>query len=443
MQRTSTTSINLAHAGLAALLAWNVWRAVTQSVTAGEALNYDGFIGPEWKESLARFDSNNHFLNTLLVRISTWRIHLTEFSLRLPSLVFGALYLVAVYRLARRWFGSGALFLAVVGLLVLNPLVVDAMSEARGYGMALAAWMWALEVVTREEDAAGAWVGVLLGLSVAASLAFAAPAVALIVTIYARRAERKPGPQVPQVAFLTAFVLLAVPLNHAEMSVVTEGAGSLRQTLNELAAASLGSGNAVLAAAVRVGVGILAAAGLALGVFRRKTSAILYVSGTSLVLCLALMLAAHRFAHAAFPEGGALYLVPLVSLFVAAMIGRWGGEAAQFTFVAIAALCVGSYVNQLRPAYRGATGVEGGRQLAQALRAGAQNHGVSIGASADAVPVIRFYRWRYRQANWETIEALRPGASYSYYVLTAADSLLVRERGLHVVYSEPGLTLAQ
>ena len=443
MQRTSTTSINLAHAGLAALLAWNVWRAVTQSVTVGEALNYDGFIGPGWKESFARFDGNNHFLNTLLVRISTWRIHLTEFSLRLPSLLFGALFLVAVYRLARRWFGSGALFLAVVGLLVLNPLVVDAMSEARGYGMGLAVWMWALEVATRDEDAAGAWVGVLLGVSVAASLAFAAPAIALIVAIYARRRHRKPVPWVPQVAFLTAFALLAVPLNHAEMSVVTDGASSLRQTLNELAAASLGSGNAVLAAAVRVAVGILAATGLALGLFGRKAWGLIYVSGTSLVVCLALMLAAHRFAHAAFPEGGALYLVPLVSLFVAAMVSRWGSEAAQFTFVALAALCVGGYVNQLRPAYRGATGVEGGRQLAQALRAGAQNRGVSIGASADAVPVIKFYRWRYRQANWETIEALRPGTSYSYYVLTAPDSPVVREHGLHVVYSETGLTLAQ
>ena len=49
--------------------------------------------------------------------------------------------------MARRWFGDGLMFLVVTGLLTLNPVVVDAMSEARGYGMALACWMWALELI--------------------------------------------------------------------------------------------------------------------------------------------------------------------------------------------------------------------------------------------------------------------------------------------------------
>src|SRR2546427_2961314 len=88
MERTSTTSTNLARAGMAALCAWSVIRAATQSVTPGEAWNYDGYIGPGWRDAFARFDTNNHVLNTLLVRISTARIHLTEFSLRLPSLLF-------------------------------------------------------------------------------------------------------------------------------------------------------------------------------------------------------------------------------------------------------------------------------------------------------------------------------------------------------------------
>ena len=39
------------------------------------------------------------------------------------------------------------MFLTVIGLLTLNPLVVDALSEARGYGMAMACWMWALELI--------------------------------------------------------------------------------------------------------------------------------------------------------------------------------------------------------------------------------------------------------------------------------------------------------
>src|SRR5262249_13016919 len=151
------------------IFAWSVFRAATQSVTPGEAWNYDRFIGPHWNESLGQFDTNNHILNTILVRISTARIHLTEFSLRMPSLLFGALYLWAAYRISRRWFGSGRMFLAVLGILSLNPLILDAMSEARGYGMALSCWMWTLELVA--SGGSMAMAGVLLGLSVSGSLA--------------------------------------------------------------------------------------------------------------------------------------------------------------------------------------------------------------------------------------------------------------------------------
>src|SRR5450759_5273017 len=187
MEPTSTASIKAARWFLAALLAVNLYRAMTQSVTPGEAWNYDRFIAPAWAEALARFDVNNHVLNTLLVRISTARFHLTELSLRLPSLLAGGLYLWVVFRMARRWFGDSLPFLAVVGLLTLNPLVVDALSEARGYGMALACWMWALELILESTQSFSAvklnLAGMCLGLSIAASLAFAAPACALLAVL--------------------------------------------------------------------------------------------------------------------------------------------------------------------------------------------------------------------------------------------------------------------
>src|SRR6185369_11536109 len=111
MEPTSTGSIRAARWFLAALLAINLYRAMTQTVTPGEAWNYDRFIAPDWAESLSRFDINNHVLNTLLVRISTARFHLTELSLRLPSLLGGLFYFWVVFRMARRWFGRGLAFL--------------------------------------------------------------------------------------------------------------------------------------------------------------------------------------------------------------------------------------------------------------------------------------------------------------------------------------------
>src|SRR5947209_15132034 len=120
MEPTSTASIKAARGLVAAIAVVNVIRATTLPVTLGEAWNYDRFIGPPWREALAHFDLNNHVLNTILVRISTARMHLTELSLRLPSLLCGLLYLWAVYRLALRRFGSGPLFVTAVALLTLN-----------------------------------------------------------------------------------------------------------------------------------------------------------------------------------------------------------------------------------------------------------------------------------------------------------------------------------
>src|ERR1017187_5168583 len=277
MEPTSTASIKTTRWFLAALLAVNLYRAMTQSVTPGEAWNYDRFIGPTWKEALTHFDVNNHVLNTLLVRISTSQFHLTELSLRLPSLLAGAFYLWVVFRLARRWFGDGPRFLAVVGLLTLNPVVVDALSEARGYGMALACWMWALELLLESVESFSPQklklAAMCLGLSVAATLAFAAPALALLVVFLvwsnsrARASsdaavgrEPLPGRILVLIVFLTAFVLLAIPLDRAEWTTLAVGATSLRQTINEITALSLGTSLKVIGGLARVALALVSLA---------------------------------------------------------------------------------------------------------------------------------------------------------------------------------------
>jgi hypothetical protein len=435
MERTSTELTKLARAGLVTVFAWSVLRAVTQSVTPGEAWNYDRFIGPHWQEALSQYDSNNHILNTILVRISTARIHLTELSLRLPSLLFGALYLLAAYRISRRWFGEGRMFLAVLGLLVLNPIILDSMSEARGYGMALACWMWAVELVAGGGSMAAA--GVLLGLSVSSSLAFLAPATALILVAAARR---KLG-YMPHLAVLTAFMLLLLPLNHAGMDLVTQGATSLRQTLNELTAGSLDTNSSVAAAVVRVFIGLLTAVA-ALGLFRRNTPSLMYLMGGSLAVSLGLVILAHWKTGAAFPEGGAIYLIPMVTLFTAMLAVRWGREWVELAFVMTAAVCALHYADHLSLAYRGEGQLAGGRDLAKALRADVGRRGVRVGVSGDAEPILRYYRWRYRQANWSEIQPVA-GDSFDYYVLTAQDATLVEKRGLQVLYRDAGLMLAK
>ena len=439
MESTSTASIKLVRAGLAAVFAFSVWRAATQSVTPGEAWNYVNYIAPAWKEALSHYDTNNHVLNTLLVRISTARIHLTEFSLRLPSLLFGALYLLAVYRLARRWF-SGRIFLAVAGLLTLNPLVMDAMSEARGYGMALALLMWALIWTADAWERGGvitAGIGVLLGLSVAASLAFLAPAAALILVL-ALSGRVKLG-HVPHVAILTAFMLLVLPLNHAEKPVVTEGPTTLVQSMNVMASGSLGTGGVN-----PVAIEILLAAAIVLAIVAAsRNSSVGKLAGGVLLGSFALLVLAHARAGAAFPEGGAIYLIPIVTVMVAAVVAASKKESVQLAFLVGAALLIAHHADHLSLAYHGAGDLAGARDLAKALRADAHQHAVRIAVWAEAEPVVRYYRERYRQANWTAIERPQPDASYDYYVLKAGDAGWAAQRGMRLIYRDAGLVLAK
>jgi dolichyl-phosphate-mannose-protein mannosyltransferase len=446
MERTSTASIKVARWFLAALVAVNLYRALTQSVTPGEAWNYNRYIAPPLAEAFSRFDINNHVLNSLLVRISSARLHVTELVLRLPSVLAGVLYLWVVYRLARRWFGGGLAFLAVIGLLTLNPLVIDALSEARGYGMALACWMWALELILETLESFSVQKlnlsAMCLGLSVVASLAFAAPACALLVVylLWSRRSA------VALIAFLTAFVLLVIPLNHAEWNTLAVGATSLRQTINELTALSLGTSLKVFGAMARVALALLAFVGLAAAVrhWRRQDGALLAFSGATLALTLVLLLAAHICVHTPFPQEGAVYLIPLTALLVTAAILKGKHKTAQIAFLSFSGLFLVRYLSEFPiGAYTAGKEFSGGRTLAKTLRERVGPGSARIGASPDAESIMNYYRTRYRQGNWQLNERQALGGLYDYYVLTPADTPLIEQRHLHVIYHDAGLTLAQ
>jgi hypothetical protein len=450
MEPTSTASIKAARWLLAALFAVNVYRAMTQSVTPGEAWNYDHFIGPSWFDSLSSYDNNNHVLNTLLARISTTGFRLTELSLRLPSLLAGVFYLWVVYRLARRWFGDGPVFLAVVCLLTLNPLVVDAMSEARGYGMALAAWIWALELMLESKHLKLA--AICLGLSVAATLSFAAPSLALLA-VYSFRGgadplvrERPPGRVLLLTFFVTVFILLAIPLNHAEWKTLAVGATSLRQTINELIALSLGTSSTVLAAMARVALALVTLVGLGAAVrnWSQKEGSLVALTGATLALTLVLLLAAHRWVHTPFPQEGAIYLIPLTVLPVTAIILKRNSKPAQIALLGLSAALLTCYLAEFPfGMYIAGRQFAGARIVAKTLRGQAGSAAIRIGASKAAEPILNYYRARYGQANWLPIERQPLTGAYHYYVLTPDDAPLIEQRHLHVIYRDSGLTLAQ
>ncbi|MGB9606283.1 MAG: hypothetical protein ACPL88_10455, partial [Bryobacteraceae bacterium] len=136
---------------LAGLGCVSVYRAATQSITADEAFTYNHFAGGD--EPVRVYDANNHVLFTWLARASVGVFGLSELSLRLPAVLGGWFYLAAVSVLARRLYGRGWLFLLAVAALALNPFVLDFLSAARGYGLALALLMWAIHLAALDLEA--------------------------------------------------------------------------------------------------------------------------------------------------------------------------------------------------------------------------------------------------------------------------------------------------
>lgn len=444
MERAFTASTKLAFCLLAALFAFNVYRAALCDVTPGEAWNYDRYVAPSWHESLGQFDTNNNFINTLSGRISTSTLGRKEIALRLPALLAGLLYYWAAWRLARRLFCDGWAFAVAVALLTLNPVMVDAAGEARGYGMAMAAWMWALDAIllyleqldSRKLNRAG----LLLALSVASCLSFIIPAMGLaMAATFAAGWKRARDLWLPMTVLL--FVLLVLPLNRVLLSDFAAGATSLRQTLAELTALSFGGlpvNTRVWAGVMRITAGLLAAAGAVAAVRRGKSDPILSLTTNTALIGLLLLLVAHARIKAPFPQRGAIYFVPILTLLGLALVRHSGKllalPAAACILIYAAGLPAGAYLDGREFA--------GSRELAKALRADAGQRAVRVAASPALEPVINYYRARYRQGNWERVERKAPAPGYQYYVLTAADAGLVEALHLRVLRRFPGMVLA-
>ena len=203
-----------------------------------------------------------------------------------------------------------------------------------------------------------------LGLSVASNLAFIAPVVALACGFAVLlRTGQSEGPShfaqhfaIP--AFVTAFLVLVIPLNHADFATFTIGATSLRQTLNSITALSFFHGHPsslspVLAAGARVGLGLLVIAVVlaAAQILRRRPqgrveSLLVLLAGTMLLTFVMLELA-HRIFGAPFPvNGSALYFIPVATLAGLALVCKINRRPLWLGAVIVAALCIAGYLLQ-------------------------------------------------------------------------------------------------
>ncbi len=174
-----TLSQILCLALIAFVFAANVYRAAAEPVTTGEASTYNDLIWPPVWHPVTPYGPDSPVLPVLLSRISVKWFGLSEFGLRVPGLAGALLFLFSAWRLARYVLGRGWLCLVALAAVALNPLSLNCWR----YGLALGLFSWAvfllIRYVAEDYDRPVGLLfrtGLALGLSVAVSLAFLAPA---------------------------------------------------------------------------------------------------------------------------------------------------------------------------------------------------------------------------------------------------------------------------
>jgi hypothetical protein len=229
-------------------LLWAVARACVQSITIDEADTYHFWVAPH-DPSHWHAASNNHLLNSLLMRLFTSVFGVSHLSVRAPALLGAALYIFAAYALCRKLTPERRVQWPVFVCLVYNPFVFDYLVAARGYALALGFLMCMLAVAAypRLDRAACALCSVCAALSFAANFAFAFVDAFAMLAILTWACARTPATQT-RLRLLGACVLpgllvsvfLSVPaVLHFPKGELNYGTHSLGEMFATVAQASL------------------------------------------------------------------------------------------------------------------------------------------------------------------------------------------------------------
>ncbi|MEO8026706.1 MAG: hypothetical protein ABI823_09530 [Bryobacteraceae bacterium] len=465
---------------LGSLFVVNVYRAASQSITHDEALTYLWFVAKPWAEVFTTYDANHHVLFTILCKVAVSAFGPSEFVMRLPTLLACLVYFWAMFRLCEAVFGIGwRLFLAVAAL-SLHPLILDFLSAARGYGLALAFFTLGLVALLRflrnpAEAAANRWLvvwpGLILALAVCSNLIYLVPVTGAILTslsIYWLDRHRSPLPPesgllaLPAVArlliapFLTlCWLVLIFPLSAASPDHFYYGAHSWRELSESLAVVSFLSNPAYallpntmwLQYAIDAGIAI-ALLGLGLIAFRnwRRADAagveLLLLAGTTFASLVAIT-GGFAIAGIALPVGRTLVYWIFLLTFAGLLVIRFApGPRWVSWLLAVPMLVVlAQYALEWRTTFYGDWLFH--RDFRSIISYISKDHSrlgakpVIVAGSWEMAAPLNYYR-ETRNLNWMApMERETDPPEASYWIFAVQDAAQVEKRGLKTVWKDP------
>jgi hypothetical protein len=433
----------------------NVYRAATQAITADEAFAFNDFVDGPLSRLFGPYDAAHHIFHTMLCRLSVALFGVSEFALRIPSLLGGLLYLAAALRISRMAFGAGWLSLLCFALLATNPAVLDYMSAARGYGLALAFLLWALLEAALyfqdRRDSALLRCAIALALAVASNLAFAFPGIALAGIVAMRLArEGKLAEALDRFllpGLLLAFSIVILPLARAEPGHFYFGARTLMESVESVI--SIGwvhHSPSLLGSGVewgRIVVPITLAAAAAVVLRAKENNLGVLVLGT-LAGSVALAAAA-RWIGVLYPlRRTGLYWIPLFLLAMLLALRELWNSRLRFAAAPLLGLALAAqlqFASQLSLRHYSEWASEASnRRVVQEIRRHRETHPkerVTLCAVTWAFePALNFYRRRYGLDWIEPVDReLKPGRDY--YIARPEDWDKMAAFAPRVLYEDP------
>jgi hypothetical protein len=458
---------------LFAVFCLNVYRAVTQSITTDEAFTYDRFVSKPSGGLVERFDANNHVLNSLLSKASVGLFGLKEWTLRLPSVLGGALYLFAAYRLCFLLFGGGAWSFLTTALLTTNPLLLDHLSAARGYGLALAFLLLAIYQLIRAAEAAHVRslyaAGICCGLSIVANMTSLFPVTALTVAFIAvtaasgRLRVKQLWDEFIVPMSLVSFFFLALPLSNMEPGKFYYGAQHLADSIRNLAQLSFEYDPVRTGWIPIIGYALHDVSGLALPFLSILLSgSIVYgiialvrlhrqrpgENGPDLTACffalafstaVVLIVTAHWLLGAPYPlMRTALYFVPLVVLAIFSIAYRYRDvRPVGYSAAAVGVVCLMAFLFQVNVSYYAEWRFDAGtKRIVKFIRSHTDpGKRLVVRASWVLEPSLNFYRLRYR-LNWQPVDRSGLEKPGDIIVVTQENQASIGRLGLQVIYKD-------
>ncbi|MCC6393444.1 MAG: hypothetical protein IT167_22785, partial [Bryobacterales bacterium] len=197
----------------AAALVVVVVRAATQSITIDEADTFLSWVAPSSPSHWAAA-SNNHLLNSMLIRLAVSMFGASQFTVRLPAIGGAILYLGASYCLCRMIARTVTRQWILLACLVFNPFILDYLVAARGYGLALGFLLSAIACTAYGEGAGGnkrcAAASTCLALSFAANFSFAFVDATALLFLFLWSCSRGPHARGTRMRLLIFTVLPAL-----------------------------------------------------------------------------------------------------------------------------------------------------------------------------------------------------------------------------------------